>query len=83
MYTIKFSHQAKKDIDKLSAKQKKKLKGVLTNFIAITPEGGKKLIGELTGNYSIRLTIKDRIVYSIDKKEKVVWIKRARTHYGE
>jgi Txe/YoeB family toxin of Txe-Axe toxin-antitoxin module len=33
-------------------------------------------------NYSLRLDLKDRIVYSIDEKNKIVHVKRAKTHYG-
>jgi len=38
---------------------------------------------ELAGNYSIRLTLHDRAVYSIDEEKKIVYIKQARTHYGK
>lgn len=82
-YEIKITKQAFKDIKMLSPKLKDKLKGILVNSIAENPFGGKKLIGELQGNYSFRLTFKDRIVYSIDETNKTVYIKRARTHYGE
>lgn len=44
---------------------------------------GKKLIGDLGGSYSYRLIFQDRIVYSIDQKNRIVYIKRARTHYGD
>ena len=47
------------------------------------PYEGKKLIGELSGSYSYRLTFVDRIVYSIDEDQRIVYIERARTHYGD
>jgi Txe/YoeB family toxin of Txe-Axe toxin-antitoxin module len=47
------------------------------------PFSGKKLVGDLDGFYSVRLTYKDRIVYSVDEKSHTVFVHRARTHYGE
>ena len=82
-YAIRISHQAKKDIEKLEPKLKQKLHAILTNVISSNPYEGKKLIGDLAGSYSYRLTFRDRIVYSIDDEKKIVYIERARTHYGE
>lgn len=83
MYRIQITKTALKDIKKLTAKMKKKFKDILLNVISIDPYEGKKLLGDLEGNYSVRLNFKDRIVYSIDEEKKTVYIKRARTHYGE
>ncbi len=52
-------------------------------MIARDPVQGKKLVGDLTGSYSCRLTYKHRIVYSIDVKNRVIYVERAATHYGE
>lgn len=82
-YQIKITKQAQKDIEKLSPKLREKLRAILIEVIAETPYEGKPLIADLEGNYSIRLTYRDRIVYSIDEDQQVVYIKRARTHYGE
>ena len=82
-YEIKLTRQARKDIQKLSPKLRQKLRIVFEEFIAENPYDGKPLIADLQGNYSVRLTYKDRIVYSIDEEQKVVYIKRARTHYGD
>ena len=76
-YEIRITKRAFKDIKELSEKQKKKLKSILKEILVVSPYEGKKLIGDLTGNYSIRLNIKDRIVYSINEKKNVVYIKRA------
>ena len=59
------------------------LKDILTEVLDAAPYEGKRLLGDLEGNFSLRLNIKDRILYSIDEKKKVVYIKRARTHYGD
>lgn len=82
-YQIRITHQAEKDIKKLTPKLKQKLYDILIEVIAKEPLQGKKLIGDLEGNYSYRLTFRDRIVYSVDPKNRVVYIKRARTHYGD
>jgi len=42
---------------------------------------GKKLIGDLAGYWSVRLTYRDRFVYRIDEESQTVFILRARTHY--
>jgi len=40
-------------------------------------------MGDLKGFYSVRRTLKDRIVYTIDETARTVFVHRARTHYGE
>ncbi|MEI8012959.1 MAG: type II toxin-antitoxin system mRNA interferase toxin, RelE/StbE family [Candidatus Omnitrophota bacterium] len=82
-YTVCFSHQAKKDVEKLSPVIRKKLKEILLEVLAKDPYEGKKLLGDLAGSYSYRLTFKDRIVYQVDEKARIIFIERARTHYGE
>ncbi|MBI4235288.1 type II toxin-antitoxin system YoeB family toxin [Candidatus Peregrinibacteria bacterium] len=82
-YEIFFSKQALKDIKTLPPKLKAKLKMILLEVIGIDPYCGKRLVGELAGNYSYRLSLKDRIVYSVDKDAKHIYIKRAKTHYGD
>ena len=82
-YTVRITHQAKKDINKLSPKLKAKLRDILLEVIAVNPYEGKKLIGDLAGSYSYRLNFKDRFVYCVDETIKTVYVQRARTHYGE
>jgi len=82
-YKIRITNQAKKDIQKLTPKIKQKLRDILMDVISQSPYEGKRLIGDLQGSYSYRLTFHDRIVYSIDEKQKTIYIERARTHYGE
>ncbi len=82
-YEIRITRQAEKDIRKLTPKLKEKLYDILTEVIAVDPFEGKKLLGELDGSYSYRLTYQDRIIYSINTKHRIVYIERARTHYGE
>ena len=82
-YVLVYTRRAKKDIEKLSPKLKKKLQEILTEVIIGNPWEGYKLQGDLEGNYSFRLSYQDRIVYSIDNHKHIVYIKRAKTHYGE
>jgi len=82
-YEIRITKQALKDIQKLSPKMKNKLKSILLEVLSKTPYEGKRFVGDLKGNFSLRLNIYDRIVYSIDEDTKTVFIKRAKTHYGE
>ncbi|OGP54103.1 MAG: hypothetical protein A2Y65_12850 [Deltaproteobacteria bacterium RBG_13_52_11] len=55
-YEIKFTRRAKKDVEKLSPKIKKKLKDILVEVIAQDPFRGKKLSGDLKGSYTYPLT---------------------------
>ncbi len=82
-YEIRFTKEAVKDVGKLFPKLKEKLQSILQNVIAHDPFAGKKLIGDLTGFFSYRLTYKDRIVYTIDPERHIIFVHRAKTHYGK
>ncbi len=82
-YRIRLTRQATKDIKKLTPELQTKLKDILRNKIAADPFSGKALTGNLKGYYSIRLSYKGRIVYSIHDDELVILVSRAKTHYGE
>ena len=82
-YEVRFTREAVKDVGKLSAKLRLKLKQILVEAVAKNPYAGKRLVGDLKGFYSVRLTLKDRIVYTIDENARTVFVHRARTHYGE
>lgn len=82
-YKILLTKEAIKDVQKLTPKLQTKLRNILVNVLSENPYLGKGLTGDLKGNYSYRLTLKDRIVYSIDEAKKAVYIKRARSHYGD
>ncbi len=83
IYEVRLTRRAEKDVKKLTPQLRRKLYEILTEVIAHDPFQGKMLVGDLRGSYSYRLTYKDRIVYSIDTKSRVVYIERAATHYGE
>ena len=82
-YGIRFTREAVKDVQVLTPKLKAKLKTVLEQVIAINPTAGKALVGDLKGFYSYRLTIRDRILYTVSENEHTVYIHRAQTHYGD
>lgn len=82
-YTLILTKIAAKDVSKLTPQLKNKLKNILINKISKSPYDGKKLVGDLSGFYSVRLNYQDRIIYSIDEDTKTVCIHRTRTHYGE
>ena len=82
-YEIRLTKEAKKDIIKLTPKLREKLKTILTETIVSNPFVGKKLSGDLEDFYSFRLTRKDRIVYTIDSQERIIYIHRTKTHYGD
>ncbi len=82
-FEIRMTHRAEKDIKKLTPKLLEKLYDILTEVIAKDPYQGKKLVGDLEGSYSYCLTYQDRILYSINPAKRIVYIERARTHYGE
>jgi len=82
-WEIRFTKQAKKDVERLSPRLRAKLRDILLEALANNPYEGKKLLGDLARSYSYRLTYKDRIVYSLDEERRIVYIERARTHYGE
>lgn len=82
-FEVRITRTAEKDIKKLTPKLRNKLYDILTEVLAKDPFQGKKLIGDLAGSYSYRLTYKDRVVYSVDIAKRVLYIERAATHYGD
>jgi mRNA interferase RelE/StbE len=82
-WEVRFTKQARKDVEKLTPKLREKLRDILIEVLAQDPYVGKRLLGDLEGSYSYRLTFKDRIVYSLDEKRRILYVERARTHYGE
>jgi mRNA-degrading endonuclease RelE of RelBE toxin-antitoxin system len=81
LYEIRFTKEAFKDIKKLPPRLTSKLKEILINRISVEPHSGKKLVGQLNGFYSVRLSYQDRTVYSIDEENRTIYIHRAKTHY--
>lgn len=82
-YAVRFTKEAVRDVDKLPPRLKEKLKVIIREQVAPDPRCGKRLVGDLAGFLSLRLSYKDRVVYSVDDATRTVFIHRARTHYGD
>jgi mRNA-degrading endonuclease RelE of RelBE toxin-antitoxin system len=82
-YEIRFSKTARRDVRRLTPKLKKKLKTILLEVVALDPHSGKRLVGDLEGLYSMRLTFLNQSAYSLDEAHRIVFVHRARIHYGE
>lgn len=97
MYLVEFSSQAEKDKKRLKSagleRRTKELLNILVNNPLQTPPPYEKLVGDLRGNYSRRINIQHRLVYSIYENDEnlrdvsnnvfdgIVRIKRMWTHY--
>jgi toxin YoeB len=85
MWRVVFTKQAKKDAKKLSAAgmraKAETLLGILRENPYQTPPPYEKLIGDLKGACSRRITIRHRLVYQILDDEKAVKVIRMWTHY--
>jgi toxin YoeB len=85
VWTIKFSRNALKDAKKLRSAN---LASSVSQLIAILKQNPyqppyEKLSGNLQGYYSRRINIKHRLVYSIDRENKIIKIISVWSHYGE
>lgn len=84
-WTIVYSKQAQKDGQKLAASGLKPKAQALINIIQInpfqTPPPYEKIVGDLSGAYSRRITIQHRIVYAVFPELKVVKVLGMWTHY--
>lgn len=85
MWKVVFTKQAQKDAKKLSTSGLKskaeKIIELLKQNPYQTPPPYEKLVGDLAGAYSRRLSIQHRVVYQIMNDENVVKIIRMWTHY--
>jgi toxin YoeB len=85
MWQIVFTKQAQRDAKKLSAAglrpKAEELLEILRENPYKTPPPFEKLLGDLSGAFSRRITIQHRLVYQILDNEKVVKVIRMWTHY--
>jgi toxin YoeB len=84
-WKLYYTKQAQKDAKKLSsAGLRKKAESILsileTNPFQNPPQY-EKLVGDLCGAISRRITIQHRLIYQVLEKEKAVKIIRMWTHY--
>ena len=86
-WQVLFTKQAQKDAKKAaSAGLRTKIESllaVLAKNPLQSPPPYEKLVGDLDGAYSRRITIQHRLVYQLLKEERIVKVIRMWTHYGE
>jgi Txe/YoeB family toxin of toxin-antitoxin system len=84
-WALVFAKHALKDAKKLAASGLKPKAQALLALLAVDPFQNpppfEKLVGDLAGAYSRRLTIGHRLVYEVLVPEKTVRILRMWTHY--
>ena len=84
-WQIILSRQATKDANKIAQAglkpQAKKLLDLLQENPYKTPPPYEKLVGNLQGFYSRRITIQHRLVYRVVENEKTIHVLRMWTHY--
>ena len=84
-WKIVFTKQAQKDAKKIKQEglklQIQRLIEILSEDPFQSPPPYHKLVGDLDGAYSRRITIQHRLVYQVFKKSKTVKVIRMWTHY--
>lgn len=82
-WELRFSNRAQKDAKKVAKAGLKKIADQVLDSIEVDPYSlpHEKLLGDLKGLYSRRINIQHRIVYQINKRERVVVILAMWTHY--
>ena len=84
-WRIVYTRQAQKDAKKIAAaglrQITEKLLEILSENPFQTPPPFEKLIGDLSGAYSRRITIQHRLVYQVLQEIRTVKIIRMWTHY--
>lgn len=84
-WKLVYSKQALKDAKKLKGAGLKAKAEELLAVLAIdplqNPPSFEKLVGDLTGAYSRRINIHNRLVYEIFQKERTVRVLRMWTRY--
>lgn len=86
-YKIIYSKLALKDAKKLSfanlANKAKELLDIIKMNPFQNPPPYEKLVGNLSGAYSRRITIQHRLLYQVKEDEKLIRVLRMWSHYGE
>ena len=84
-WQLVYTKQAQKDAKKLTAaglqRKAEELLRVISENPFKTPPPYEKLVGDLSGAYSRRINIQHRLVYQVNKEEKIVKVLRMWTHY--
>lgn len=80
MFTVTLSKKAGKDLDKLSSNIRKRTLSAI-DYLRFDPYTGKKLKGDLSGSYVVRVW-PYRIIYDVYKKELIVYITKIQHRQG-
>ena len=84
-WELVYTRQAQKDAEKLTAAGLKPKAQALLAILAEnpyqTPPPFEKLVGDLSGAYSRRISIQHRLVYQVLEDAKTVKVLRMWTHY--
>jgi Txe/YoeB family toxin of toxin-antitoxin system len=84
-WRLVYTKQAQKDAEKLAAAGLKpkaqSLLAILAKNPCQTPRPFEKLVGDLSGAYSRRISIQHRLVYQVLDDAKTVKVLRMWTHY--
>jgi Txe/YoeB family toxin of toxin-antitoxin system len=87
MYTLYYTHDAKRDFKKITQSNHKvsclELLDLIKHDPLKTPPPYKKLKGSYVGMYSRRINIQHRLFYEIDERNKRIKILRMWSHYGD
>ena len=85
MWALYYTKQAQKDAKKLASSGLKEKAQELLSLMAENPYKNpppyEKLVGDLAGAYSRRITILHRIVYQVFDSEKAIKVLRMWTYY--
>mgnify|MGYP003447021618 CR=1 FL=1 len=85
MWRLYFTRQAQKDAKKLASSGLKpkaqELLDILREDPFAIPPSYEKLMGDLSGAYSRRITIQHRLVYQVLEREHAIKVLRLWTHY--
>lgn len=83
-WKLAYTRQAQKDAKKVrdsGLKQRViKLMEIIENDLFQSPPSYEKLVGDLTGVYSLRINIQHQLVYQVDEEKRIVKIIRMWTH---
>jgi Txe/YoeB family toxin of toxin-antitoxin system len=85
IWSVVFAKQALKDAKKLKASGLKEKAQALLEVLEMDPFRNpppfEKLVGDLSGAYSIRINIQHRLVYEVFLEQRTVRVLRMWTHY--
>ena len=79
-FVVEVTDEAWKNLGILTPKEQEKAYKIFRDVLPKSPFVGEKLLGKLEGNYSCRLTRKMRIIYGIDKDQKIIYTKKIKYH---